>query len=750
MILRLLALAAIASLARTAAPCSAAPADEVLSGQQEPGGPSIESLLGGKAGPSATPPPPGPSNIVFYAAFDGSAHAWRIDAKEVVSSMGREGNFVAGPAGQAVVLDRSVSYHACDGFPAGEGTVMFWLGMRRAVADLSTDVFSMHSGLEGRYFCNLVAIGLADGKLTFRTTGASGVGAKATADVSAWPPGQWRHVAASWDRRALRLFVNGKQAAETTRAADGPLSACVPAKRARALTLAGDSQGSCAADDLRLYARALSPAEIAELAAKARPAVAADVLAADVFSMGSDCGLLLDSRLVEGLSGAQLRMHAPKPAGVALTTDRPWEGPCSQALHVFQHGDRFLLYYRCARHPRGAAVVCCAQSADGVTWTKPDLELVDQGGSRHNNVVADEHGRPFDNLVVFKDESPAAAGRNTIGALTFRANQADGTSPTDKLLIPLKSSDSFRFHGRGNPVMPPTVARVRADGDFHSVFWSAAEQAYVGFFGTWNDAYRTIRASSRYGDAWGRAERMESDVLGEQILSAGVLPYPRAPRLYIALAGCLDLGRSVLTDSQAKALGLLEYGPPFPHEDTAQTELLLTWAGGKRFYRPMAEAFMGPGTDPRNAVSRANIAAQGLLQTGPRELSLYVTRAYGQAACCIERLTLRLDGFGSAYAPPAGGEALTRPLRFTGQTLEVNFATGAAGNLRVELQDAKGSPIPGFALADCEELKGDEVARVVAWKGARDVGPLAGRPMRLRFAWKDADLYSFRFRPTLE
>ena len=75
----------------------------------------------------------------------------------------------------------------------------------------------------------------------------------------------------------------------------------------------------------------------------------------------------------------------------------------------------------------------------------------------------------------------------------------------------------------------------------------------------------------------------------------------------------------------------------------------------------------------------------------------------------------------------------------------MNFATSAAGSLRVEIQDPDGKPIDGFALADCPPFFGDTIERVVTWKNGADVGSLAGKPIRLRFELKDADLYSFRF-----
>jgi len=76
----------------------------------------------------------------------------------------------------------------------------------------------------------------------------------------------------------------------------------------------------------------------------------------------------------------------------------------------------------------------------------------------------------------------------------------------------------------------------------------------------------------------------------------------------------------------------------------------------------------------------------------------------------------------------------------------MNFSTSVAGGIRVEIQDAEGKPIPGFTLADCPEIFGDALQRAVAWKSGPDVSRLAGRPVRLRFVMKDADLYSFRFR----
>ncbi len=64
------------------------------------------------------------------------------------------------------------------------------------------------------------------------------------------------------------------------------------------------------------------------------------------------------------------------------------------------------------------------------------------------------------------------------------------------------------------------------------------------------------------------------------------------------------------------------------------------------------------------------------------------------------RYTLRTDGFVSLRAGFAGGTVTTKPFSCDGAELSLNFATSAAGSVRVELQDETGRPLPGRSLAD--------------------------------------------------
>ncbi len=73
------------------------------------------------------------------------------------------------------------------------------------------------------------------------------------------------------------------------------------------------------------------------------------------------------------------------------------------------------------------------------------------------------------------------------------------------------------------------------------------------------------------------------------------------------------------------------------------------------------------------------------------------------------------------------------------------MSTSGAGSIRVEVQDADGSPLPGFSIADCHDVIGDELDRAVSWAGGSDLSSLAGTPARLRFELSDADLYALEF-----
>ena len=246
---------------------------------------------------------------------------------------------------------------------------------------------------------------------------------------------------------------------------------------------------------------------------------------------------------------------------------------------------------------------------------------------------------------------------------------------------------------------------------------------------------------------WSEPEPMDyGDTPREQLYTNATTPYFRTPHLYLALPARFLPDRRVVSEEELAGLQVVDAQGHVYYNDCSEAVLMSTRAGSTCYQRTFMEGFVRPGPGAGNWISRTNYPLTGIVQTGPGELSFYVSREYAQPTWHVRRYTLRLDGFVSVNAPYRGGELHTRLLRAAGNHLELNLATGATGQVRVEVQDEAGRPFPGLALEDCDPLIGDQCARLVSWRGEHRLPLLAGKPLRLRFAMQDADLYSLCFR----
>lgn len=428
----------------------------------------------------------------------------------------------------------------------------------------------------------------------------------------------------------------------------------------------------------------------------------------NVIDIGDRLELFVDSFLIDQMKGSSLKLHAPREEEVVWAYQHPLESPVAAYFTVFQDGDRFRMFYRAS--PRDMpSVIATLNSADGKTWKRPDLGLFEFRGSKKNNIIWDDgRSRMTHMFAPFKDTRP--------GVPDDERYKAVAGSPIHALASP----DGIHWRLLSNK---PVVTGTNFDS-LNVAFWDARREHYrlycrhrlegnVRFIGT---------ATSKDFLNW--SERQPIDVGDTPIehlytYTNGTQPYFRAPHIYLSLAKRFLPDRSRVNEGVSDAV-------------------LMSSRDGVHFDRTFMEAWIRPGPTSDNWRARSNMPAWGILQTAPEELSVYYSQGYGTYTSQLRRGTLRLDGFASLSGPYAGGEMTTKPIRFRGNRLVLNYATSAAGSVKVEIQDKDGRPIPGWSLKDATELYGDSTAEAYAWKSKQDAAGLAGRIVRLRLVLKDA------------
>jgi hypothetical protein len=304
----------------------------------------------------------------------------------------------------------------------------------------------------------------------------------------------------------------------------------------------------------------------------------------------------------------------------------------------------------------------------------------------------------------------------------------------------------------------PVITRGAFDSQ-NLMFWDPVRQEYREYHRDFRNGVRDIMtAVSR--DPLHFPEPSWLSYPGapvEHLYTNQIVPYDRAPHIFMGFParyterewGDPLFALPGLDERLARARAHPRYG-------AAVTDALFMTSRDGVTFRRWPEAWIRPGPRQRNSwVYGDNYVFWGMIETpsstedAPPEISVYASEGYWEGCSnSVRRYTVRLDGFVSLNAPLAGGEVVTKPIQFDGGNLTLNLETSGAGDVQVEIQDADGLPVPGYRLEECPAILGDSLRHVVRWRQVGgDVRPLSGKPVRLRFRIRDADLYAFQFVP---
>mgnify|MGYP006285917827 CR=1 FL=1 len=432
--------------------------------------------------------------------------------------------------------------------------------------------------------------------------------------------------------------------------------------------------------------------------------------------------LFVDRYLVARTKGAELQLHKPVMREVVMVYDRPWEGNTCGYFTIFRDGEVYRMYYRAWHHKNKKEMhppyVCCAESNNGIEWTRPELGIVSFRGSKKNNIIL--KGKGTHNFVPFKDLNPACRPDETYKAFggvhkeggVFAFSSEDGIRWKLMSVKPVITSKQFAFDSQNVP------------------FWDSERGEYRAYFRAWRKGVRDIKtAVSKDFLHWSRPVWLTyPDAPREHLYTNQVQPYYRAPQILIGFPSRYIEERGSLVEG-----------------------LFMSSRGGRKFIR-RPEAIIRPGRNRDRWHNRSNYIWLGLVETesdlpgGVKELSLYTNESYYKGrGVKTRRYTYRLDGFVSVSAPLSGGEMVSKPFIFKGNCLRINFSSSAAGAVKCELQNKDGRAFSGFKQSDCDELFGDDHDRIVTWNKRWNIAEYAGKAVRLRFILHDADLYAFRF-----
>jgi len=436
---------------------------------------------------------------------------------------------------------------------------------------------------------------------------------------------------------------------------------------------------------------------------------------------GARWQLLADHALIAKSKNIEQRVNPPVKREIVLVADKPWESDTSAYYSVVQNGPIVRLYYRglVKDDHSDEQFTCCAESTDGIHFTRPNYGIIEFNGSKQNNIIF--KGGESAAIGPFVDTNPAAKSDERYKALAYKVIGEQGA------VMALSSPDGLHWKRmQESPVMGP-------GGGFDTMS--------VAF---WDSSIKKYRAYTRYwsAGAWAGARAIQSSTSDDFVHWSKPTPneYPPGtpPENLYTSATVLCPGAEHLLLSfpmrfipdRAKVAGRADPG--------AADALIMSSRDGVHW--GFRANWIEPDLDVRNWTDRNNMPAHGIVELGD-EFSMYISENYRWPTNRLRRVTVPRHRFVSAHAGSVSGQFTTPMMVMTGKKLLLNYSTSAAGAIEVAVEDASGN-----VLLSSSTIFGNELAAPVAWKSDAAIQQIQGKPIRLRFTLREADLYAFQFR----
>ena len=448
--------------------------------------------------------------------------------------------------------------------------------------------------------------------------------------------------------------------------------------------------------------------------------------AAGPLEIGHHRQLFIDDCVIAKTTDVALTLHQPtKHAGnPVLVADRPWEKGSVAIYGTVLYDEQDKLFKMWYRAIDDTCYACYATSKDGIRWDKPVLNVKAHKGSTQNNIVLGSVAPKFylDGFAVIKEPAEPDPKRR-YKMLTYNGGRRFAT---------MTSPDGIRWSGPFNPKQHDT-------GDVVSMYRDTGLGKYVALL------KRRWVFKDEKGQPQKRRARLvtfSDDFVKWTDPKWAIVPDKQDPfdtHFYSHVAYMYEGLR-------------IGYVTVFMKDTERIDTQLCCSRDGIAWHRYRQRVPFLPNTQGTFDAGMLLAGASGLIVRDGKIWIYYCgystdhagrDQGGGKHKNGIGLAHLRLDGYVSADAGPDGGTLLTRPLICGGKALRIN-ADAAPGQVRAELLDAKGDPIPGCDLASSVPLKGDSLGVPLRWRG-KSLDALVGKAVSIRFHLKAAKLYAFWF-----
>ena len=475
-----------------------------------------------------------------------------------------------------------------------------------------------------------------------------------------------------------------------------------------------------------------------------------DTALAGLIEIGSRKQLFVDDYLIESMTNTRPVLNpAEKAAGnPVLRADKPWEGNDVRVSSViFDEAEQLFRMWYSGRtfkarggdsgivvEGEGDSVICLATSKDGVDWDKSPLGKVEFQGSKENNILPNEQFKPYFFLDLH-EEDPSKR---------YKGLERRGTMSSTMQFDLYYSADGFQWTAcEDNPVID-TSPRIGRWGPTDFMGWDPVRQVYAVHME--NSLHRNSPMGKRL---IGRAE--SPDMIHWSEPETIIVPDDRDPP-------DTEFYHMPAITYEGLYLGLLWN---FRTTNTTILPQIVFSRDGIHYNRDYREPFIARGANgsfdasvvyPITPIVHGDsvlVYYSGANWRSPEDLLALGDRA----TCAVGLATSPRDGFVSFDgAKSTHSQVVTRSFTFSGSQLHLNLKAArqqwGAGpcDVRAEILEATHHVISGFSFKQCDPITRSGLDHVVSWNGRSDLSKLVGRPIKLRFYFKNAKLYAFQFK----